>query len=64
MAMKKTNTIRSPLAAREYAGITQLELAHLSGVSIATISRCEKYGRFPRYPSVRALYMKALGMKP
>lgn len=57
-------TTKSRLRARRIAqGIKQVELAALSGVSIATVNKCERWG-FRVSPPTADKLAKALNCKP
>lgn len=65
--MKRTTGIDKhlphPAAARHAKGLTQWGLVEISGVSYATVARCERDGKYPLMAQPRAAYLRALSLK-
>jgi hypothetical protein len=62
--MKKHSPVKlpSPRQARLAAKLKWRQLAEKADIGLATISRCEKSGKYPTNRHVRAGYLAALGL--
>ena len=58
----KTPTPQTPAEARRAAGLTQLELANMSGLTPSTIHRIEASGRWPSRVTTNRRLRAALGL--
>ena len=52
-----------PKAAREAAGLRQVDVASRAQIGLQTVIRAEKSGKYPRSIPLRAAYIKALGLE-
>jgi DNA-binding XRE family transcriptional regulator len=57
-----TAQLPAPRAAREKAGLRQVDVASKAGVSVQTVIRCENGNRYPRQEAARRAYLAALGL--
>lgn len=60
---QKPAKLPHPRKARISAGLKWRALADKAQVSTATISACEKSGKYPRQRAIRAAYLRALGLE-
>lgn len=61
MRQKKVS-LPHPRAAREAKGLSQRELAALVPTTQSSVFKWEKDGTYPKHASLRAAYMRALGL--
>ena len=52
----------NPKAAREKLNLRQVDVASKACVSLMTVIRCEKAGRYPKQEAARRAYLAALGI--
>ncbi len=57
-----TTKLPAPRAAREKAGLRQVDVASKAGVSLQTVIRCEAGNHYPKQEAARRAYLAALGL--
>lgn len=61
-AMQKKPTLPHPRKARDDAGLRQVDVASRSGLSLQTVVRAEKSGKYPRSIPLKLAYLRALSI--